>query len=261
MGIEKAVANAKRSTVAVISRTFDLKTGDHRKPVVGSGVVMGEGLVVTCAHVLRYEPAEVSWKGYEVMSDADFDPKREPQPTWPAHFVSADETCDLAVLRVAGLKAPPVVLRDPCDCSAGTSVFWVGHPHGEVSPIVGAGIIASLQPVPTFPGGSKSPVAGFRLDTTTFRGNSGGGLFDENGRLVGINNAGPWLVRPDLLPALKAVHDGGAGVVGGVDVVGVLRSILEDMAGKSLSGIAFAIHGDVVREVVAKRLVDADPAL
>ena len=36
----------------------------------------------------------------------------------------------------------------------------------------------------------------------------------------------------------------------GVDVVGVPRSILEDMAGKSLSGIAFAIHGDVVRDAV-----------
>ena len=112
MGIERAVANAKKSTVAVISRTFDLKTGEPRKPVVGSGVVIADGLVMTCAHVLRYEPTEVSWKGYEVMSDADFDPKREPQPTSAARFVSADETCDLAVLRVAGLKAPPVVLRE-----------------------------------------------------------------------------------------------------------------------------------------------------
>ena len=252
MGIEKPVANAKKSTVAIISRTFDLKTGEPRKPVAGSGVVIADGLVMTCAHVLRYDPAEVTWKGYEVMSDADFDPKREPQPTLPAQFVSADETCDVAVLRVAGLKALPVSFRDPCDCSAGTSVFWVGHPHGEVSPIVGAGIVASLQTVPTYPGGPKSPVPGFRLDTTMFKGNSGGGLFDEDGLLVGINNAGPWLVRPDLLPALKTAHNEASGLVAGVDVVGVLRSILEDMAGKSLSGIAFAIHGDVVREAVGK---------
>jgi hypothetical protein len=63
MGLEKAVANAKKSTVALISRTFDLKTGEARKPVVGSGVVIADGLVVTCAHVLRYEPSEVTWKG------------------------------------------------------------------------------------------------------------------------------------------------------------------------------------------------------
>ncbi len=256
MGIEKAVANAKKSTVAVISRTFDLKTGEPRKPVAGSGVVIADGLVMTCAHVLRYEPTEVTWKGYEVMSDADFDPKREPQPTYAAQFVSADETCDLAVLRVPGLKAPPVTFRDPCDCVAGTSVFWVGHPHGEVSPIVGAGIIASLQTVPTYPGGPRSPLPGFRLDTTTFKGNSGGGLFDDAGLLVGINNAGPWLVRPDLLPALKAVHNEAGGLVAGVDVVGVLRSILEDMAGKSLSGVAFAIHGDVVRDTIRKMTAD-----
>lgn len=35
-------------------------------------------------------------------------------------------------------------------------------------------------------------------------------------------------------------------------VVAVLRDLIEDMAGKSLSGMAYAIHGDVVRETVRK---------
>jgi S1-C subfamily serine protease len=165
MGLEKAVANAKKGTVAIISRLFDIKTGEPGKPVAGSGVVIAEGLVLTCAHVLRYEPAEFMHKGYEVMADADFDPKREPQPTWAAQFVAADEDCDLALLRVPGLKAPPVTFRDPCDCAAGKSVFWIGHPHGEVTPIVGAGIVACLQNLPTYPGGPTKVISGFRLDT------------------------------------------------------------------------------------------------
>jgi hypothetical protein len=55
------------------------------------------------------------------------------------------------------------------------------------------------------------------------------------------------------------VHSEAGGLVGGVDVVGVLRSILEDMVGKSLSGIAFAIHGDVVREAAVAKLSAKGP--
>jgi len=88
---QKAVASARKCTVAIISRTFDLKTGEARKPIVGSGVIVGDGLILTCVHVLRVQPHEVRWERYEVLPDDSFDPMKDFHPTVVAEVAWTDD--------------------------------------------------------------------------------------------------------------------------------------------------------------------------
>jgi S1-C subfamily serine protease len=81
--------------------------------VEGSGWVAGPGLVVTAAHVVagvRHPTVQPRGKG----------------PELPATTVAFDRAHDVAVLRVPGLRAPPLQLSAP---HAGRAVAILGFPE------------------------------------------------------------------------------------------------------------------------------------
>ena len=241
MGFRKAVALAKQSTVAIVRPGL-------QQPIVGAGVFVAPRVVVTCNHVLQGVP-----EGTSIQVALDSEWSEGIVPTHDARLLAADPQRDLAFLGIGSDVAPPVGVGQPGDCTPGDSVFWVGHPFGGLL-AVGSGVIATLQTLPEFPGGIATKVLGFRLDGTTQQGNSGGGVFDEEGRLVGLNDCGPYIVRPQLLAHLRAVQTGARAVLAGVDVLAVLRTILEDLAAKQMAGFAYAIRADVICEAMDRLL-------
>ncbi len=128
----------------------------------GSGVVIGAGRVATNCHLVR------DARNLKVRSA-----KSENAATW----TTQDPSRDLCVLTVAGLDAPAVRIRPYKELVVGERVFAVGNPLGfELS--VSEGLVSALAPVRGEPAlitsAAQSP------------GSSGGGLFDGDGRLVGI---------------------------------------------------------------------------
>jgi serine protease Do len=97
------------------------------------------------------------------------------------------ETLDLALLRVPGIAAPPVVLPDDDAIRLGALILVVGFPEGQRLGL-SAGIVSQL-PLSEIQNGIPADRAERRIviDAAAPRGVSGGGVFDaETGTLVGI---------------------------------------------------------------------------
>jgi serine protease Do len=129
---------------------------------LGSGVALPDGNVVTSCHVtLRSKRVEPFWGGLTARAEAQ----------------RADVLHDLCTLQLPGLNLRPVVIGKSRDLHIGDKVFAVGF-NGGRSLTYQAGEVADLF---EFDGGMViRTTAAFR------QGASGGGLFDEHGRLVGI---------------------------------------------------------------------------
>ena len=131
----------------------------------GSGVVIGAGLVVTNCHVVQ--------DATKLAIDAG-------QKRWEASWVRRDASRDVCLLSAAGLNAPTVGMRDIATLGVGEAVFAIGNPLG-FGVTVSSGLVSGLA-------GKGS--AGYVVNTAAQSpGSSGGGLFDREGRLVGVTTA------------------------------------------------------------------------
>lgn len=147
------------------------KTGFGRN-MTGTGVfVSSDGLILTVAHVInRTSLAEISLNGFDAPPTLirGFKAKKI-----YATVIGVDETHDIALLKVIypGQYFRPVTLRN--NVQKGLSVFTVGFP-GDMRKHVTAGVISSFED-------------GYTLtDVVIGHGSSGGGLFDADGKLVGL---------------------------------------------------------------------------
>jgi S1-C subfamily serine protease len=138
--------------------------------VEGSGWVAGNGLVVTNAHVVAGQ------KDTEVLL-------RGRPPGSGVTVVAFDSRNDVAILRVAGLKAPALQIEP--DPRTGTSAAILGFP-GNGPYDVRAGRLGETREVITQDAYGNGPV---RRSITSLRGavrsgNSGGPMVDGAGKVV-----------------------------------------------------------------------------
>ena len=172
-------------------RTLDLSKPGHVPECYGSGIVIDEsGLVLTKAHVVRN-----ATKIYVRFAGN--------RGSW-ADIHASDPRSDLAVLRlqdkVAGLKA--VKFGDGGAVRKGQFVLLMANPFDagfrDGSPSASWGLISNVRrrlPDPTFNEKERHrhtlhlyPIL-LQLDTRLNLGCSGGGVFDLEGKLIGITTA------------------------------------------------------------------------
>lgn len=129
---------------------------------LGSGVVIASTQVVTNCHVTD--------------KDARVEVKSGPR-TLPASIRYTDRERDLCQLSVPGLTAPAVTMGSVKQIKIGARVIALGAPQGlELS--LSDGIVSALREA-----GDASII---QTTAPISSGSSGGGLFDEEGRLIGI---------------------------------------------------------------------------
>ncbi len=128
----------------------------------GSGAVIGAGHVITNCHVAQ--------KGKSLKV-------RQSGKTYKATLQYADPDRDLCQLSVPDLQAPPVALGTAKKLRVGQRVYAIGAPQG-LELTLSEGLISSLRPYE----GSQY----IQTSAAISPGSSGGGLFDDQGRLVGI---------------------------------------------------------------------------
>ncbi len=143
----------------------------------GSGfIISADGLIVTNNHVIASEESDQLVDSITVrLSD-----RRE----FKAKLIGRDRASDLAVLKIDATALPFVEFGDSSKLRVGDWVVAIGNPFG-LGTTVTAGIVSALQRN-TGQGGAYDRF--IQTDTAINRGNSGGPLFDLNGRVVGINN-------------------------------------------------------------------------
>ena len=142
----------------------------------GSGVIISsDGYILTCAHV-------VSGASNITVSIGDKD--------YPATLVGEDTTSDIAVVKVDTTGLTPATVGNSDSLKVGESVMAVGNPLGELGGTVTSGIVSALNRSVSIQGSSSvNTMSLIQMDASVSPGNSGGGLFNMNGELVGIVNA------------------------------------------------------------------------
>jgi len=128
-----------------------------------SGVVTEVARVVTSCHALvNTAAAQVRVSGTRLSSRLEF----------------VDLERDLCQLEVDGLRAPAVPIVPAAQLKVGQRVYAIGTPKG-LELTLSEGLISSLRPrARSFVIQTSAPMS---------RGSSGGGLFDNEGRLIGIS--------------------------------------------------------------------------
>lgn len=141
-----------------------------RMQATGSGfIVSADGYIVTNAHVV--EDAKSIKVG---LSD-----KRD----LPAEVIGTDKLSDIALLKVKADNLPTVQLGDSSGLEVGQWVVAIGAPFG-LDHTATQGIVSALSR--SLPDGTYVPF--IQTDVAVNPGNSGGPLFDLNGRVVGVNS-------------------------------------------------------------------------
>ncbi|MEO7557337.1 MAG: MarP family serine protease [Acidimicrobiales bacterium] len=166
-GIDAALAEQVAASTVLVESEACSRVRD------GSGAVLGDGLVITNAHVVA---GSRQVRVYRHPDGAALD----------ATIVAFDPARDLAVLRVPGIDRSPLALDDGSFGDGGVGAVF-GHPLG--GPLL-------LQP---FAIGRESVAAGrdiydqerterrvFYLASHLLPGDSGGVLVDAGGRVVGV---------------------------------------------------------------------------
>ena len=142
----------------------------------GSGVIISsDGYILTCAHVV-----DGASNITVTIGDKDY----------TATLVGEDITSDIAVIKIDANGLTPATVGDSDGLKVGQNVMAVGNPLGELGGTVTGGMISALNRSVTIQGSSSvNTMSLIQMDASVSPGNSGGGLFNMNGELVGIVNA------------------------------------------------------------------------
>ena len=147
----------------------------------GSGVVIAKEYVLTNYHVVEgAHSLKISVGGDE-------------NELYDATVVASDENVDVAVLKVPGLPLEPVELGNSDDLVIGDWVVCIGNPIGFTGTAT-AGIVSGLdreiasdnKSLDEYGRSTRVVNSMIQTDAAINSGNSGGGMFNTAGQLVGI---------------------------------------------------------------------------
>lgn len=210
-----AVAQVERSVVAIkIEYTVSGKNASSS----GSGVIVNIEnapqncfYIITCHHIIDsmglitvYVP-DMECRNF---NDADYDERfaftgtisNQKNNNDEIILVGGDKDYDIAVLMLnlnnvsdvsaSEIQAAKVAPQDEnvYQVRRGEDVFSVGNPGGDLPMTVSSGIISYLDREVAI--GGVGYMTLMQIDVQTNPGNSGGGLFNLYGELIGITNAG-----------------------------------------------------------------------
>lgn len=173
--ISQVVRNVQDAVVVI-----DVQTAGYGMQVsesAGSGVIISaEGYILTCHHV--------------VDGATSITVTLNSKSKYEAALVGSDQSSDLAVIRITPKEDEPLTFVEQ-GCSGnlvvGEEVIAIGNPLGTLGGTVTNGIISATERTITTSDGAEMTL--LQTNAAINSGNSGGGLFNLDGKLVGIVNA------------------------------------------------------------------------
>lgn len=175
--ITSSVIQSSMSSVVGIylSATTINYTGASEEEDLGSGsgvIITSDGYIVTNNHVV-----EGGQNIRVCLQDGS---------EYEATLIGTDSYSDLAVIKIDATGLPAATLGTSSNMTVGDPVFAIGNPLGVLSSSVSQGIISGLDRTINVGGHNMTLM---QTDAAVNPGNSGGGLFNANGELIGIVNA------------------------------------------------------------------------
>ena len=165
----------------VISQMFGARPTTRITPGLGTGfVVRNDGVIVTNAHVIA---------GADSISVMLRDGK-----IYPAKRLGADETNDVAVIKIDAENLPVVKIGNSSSLVVGEWSIAIGNPYGFLlgnsEPSVTAGVISGVGRNLIERGdGPQQYYDMIQTDASINQGNSGGPLANADGEVIGVNSS------------------------------------------------------------------------
>ena len=159
---------------------------------IGSGTIISKnGEIMTNWHVVEGQEKMLVWfykKGLTDLKDLD------PDNYAVAEVIATDQKRDLALLKLTDnkkIKLNPATFGRYYKLEVAQDVFAIGHPEALAWSFT-YGVISALRKDYSwqYSGGIELIADVIQTQTPTNPGNSGGPLFDEKGKLIGINSFG-----------------------------------------------------------------------
>lgn len=169
----------KKTADSVVEiETEGVKTGSFAQQYVvqgaGSGVIISEdGYIITNHHVIE-------------DANSVTVTLRDGKTSYTAAVIGSDSENDIALLKVDAKGLTPATFGDSSKLAVGDYVVAIGNPLGQLGGTVTDGIISALARDVVIEGKNMTLL---QTNAQISPGNSGGGLFNANGELVGIVNA------------------------------------------------------------------------
>lgn len=158
---------------AVVAVNTRIESGNNYAEGSGSGfLISADGYVVTNYHVVEgAKQVTVIPHGAEEVT---------------AKVVGTDATNDVALLKIEGENLPFVTLGSSDALAVGDQVVAIGNPLGELTATLTVGYVSAKDRIVNTDG---TVINMLQTDAAINSGNSGGPLFDMNGKVVGITTA------------------------------------------------------------------------
>ncbi len=168
------VASAVSDSVVEISTEQSVQTSflqSYTAEGAGSGVIYTtNGYIVTNNHVIE-DATSITVTLHDGTS-------------YPAELIARDSVADIAVIKIEKDDCKPVILGNAESIIVGETAIAVGNPLGELGGTVTSGIVSALDRQITLEDGRTRNL--LQTNAQINSGNSGGGLFNSSGELIGL---------------------------------------------------------------------------
>ena len=176
MTIQQIAAKCQESVVSI--KTESVSQGSWIREYVtegaGSGVIFkSDGYIITNNHVVE---------GARKVT-VTVDSSKGKTKDYEAQIIGTDASNDVAVLKINAKNLTAADIGKTSSVSVGDMAVVVGNPLGELGDSVSAGIISSTSRTVTV---ENQQMKLMQTDASVNPGNSGGGLFNGSGQMIGL---------------------------------------------------------------------------
>ncbi len=190
---------------AVRPTVVDVTSYSTDSASAGSGVIIGGAIAGEYSEWQENSSATAAYDQYFIITNhhvidggqsfevdvLNIEDGEESTKMYEATLIGGSFKRDIAVLSIrpeAGETFACATFADSDKVKVGTEVFAIGNPLGILGGTVTHGIVSATKRAVALD--EIGTMTLMQTDATTNGGNSGGGLFDASGRLIGINNSG-----------------------------------------------------------------------
>lgn len=176
----EVAAKAAPSVVEIVteikstsSYSFFGQSQSQTEEAAGSGVIISsDGYIITNNHVIE-DATSIKVTTYDGTE-------------YTATLVGTDSKTDIAVIKIDATNLTAATIGDSSKIAVGDTAIVIGNPLGTLGGTVTDGIISATSRELVLNNESMELI---QTNATINSGNSGGGMFDGNGNLIGIVNA------------------------------------------------------------------------
>lgn len=175
------VASIVKNSVVEIVTEFTVQSGWYQYVTQGAGsgvIISTDGYIITNTHVIADESTGVP--------SAQITVRLADGTEYPAKTIGYDTDSDISIIKIEATDLVAAQCGNSDNLSVGEELVIVGNPLGELGGTVTNGIVSATEREIQVNSVTMSLI---QTNAAVNPGNSGGGMFNMKGQLVGIVNA------------------------------------------------------------------------